>query len=72
MQRIPTLYGFSIIVLVLVLMIVNHIIYMKILEDSMNESHTHYPVRSGVVERAPATEVNEVNEVEESPEVEVD
>lgn len=45
---------------------------MKILEDSMNESHTHYPVRSGVVERAPATEVNEVNEVEESPEVEVD
>lgn len=53
-------------------MIVNHIIYMKILEDSMNESYTHYPVRSGVVERTPATEVNEVNEVEESPEVEVD
>lgn len=32
MQRIPTIYGFSIIILVFVLMILNHFIYLAILE----------------------------------------
>ncbi len=32
MQRIPTVYGFSIIVLVIILMILNHFIYIAILE----------------------------------------
>jgi hypothetical protein len=34
MQRIPTVYGFSIIILVFVLMILNHFIYLAILEKS--------------------------------------
>ncbi|MEX0933627.1 MAG: hypothetical protein WDZ74_02620 [Candidatus Paceibacterota bacterium] len=34
MQRIPTIYGFSIIILVFVLMILNHFIYLAILEKS--------------------------------------
>jgi len=41
--RVPTLYGFSIIVLVLVLMILNHFIYLGILERSIetveNKAH---------------------------------
>ncbi|MDZ7726487.1 MAG: hypothetical protein U5L75_02815 [Candidatus Campbellbacteria bacterium] len=37
MQRVPTLYGFSIIVLVLVLMVLNHFIYLGILESSIDE-----------------------------------
>ena len=32
MQRIPTVYGFSIIILVFILMILNHFIYLAILE----------------------------------------
>jgi hypothetical protein len=32
MQRIPTVYGFSIIILVIILMILNHFIYIAILE----------------------------------------
>lgn len=34
MQRIPTTYGFSIIILVFVLMILNHFIYLAILEKA--------------------------------------
>lgn len=34
MQRIPTIYGFSIIILVFILMILNHFIYLAILESA--------------------------------------
>jgi len=34
MQRIPTVYGFSIIILVFLLMILNHFIYLAILEKA--------------------------------------
>lgn len=38
MQKIPSLYGFSIITLVLVLMVINHFVYLRILESSVEET----------------------------------
>lgn len=48
MQKIPSLYGFSIITLVLVLMVINHFVYLRILENSLAQVNT--PEQNGVAE----------------------
>lgn len=51
MQRIPTVYGFSIIILVFVLMILNHFIYLAILERA-------YAAAEGEFTPAPTAQTN--------------
>ncbi len=67
MQRIPTLSGFSIIILVLVLMVINHIIYMEILDRSMesvNSAVVTTPAQTSTPPPASEVQVEESDEGE--------
>lgn len=63
MQKIPSLYGFSIITLVLVLMVINHFVYLRILENSLAQVDS--PEQSGAPEDLKESEP--VNDQSEGP-----